>query len=234
MGRAKPAAPAKGDAPAGGNIWQVLLTGARKGEGKGKGAAPAAPAPEQAGVTRWRITPRGLAYLQELEGCSGQGQGPLASGLVSEPWPAAEETPEAAPAEAPAGTAEGTASAEETAHAATASAEIADKTPEEAHSARPQGRGEAPSMLSWLVFGENPGPLLEDTTWPAAEETPEAAPAEASPEAAAAEEISEETQEGTAGWLEDLFGGGAAVAAAEAARPRAEAARPHAEAPEAI
>ena len=154
MGRAKPAAPAKGDAPTGGNIWQVLLTGARKGEGKGKGAAPAAPAPEQAGETRWRITPRGLAYLQELEGCSGQGQGPLASGLVSEPWPAAEETPEAAPAEA-------------------------------------------------------------------------------SPEAAAAEEISEETQEGTAGWLEDLLGGGAAVAAAEAARPRAEAARPHEEAPEA-
>jgi len=89
-------------------------------------------------------------------------------------------------------------------------------------------------MLSWLVFGENPGPLLEDTTWPAAEETPEAAPAEASPEAAAAEEISEETQEGTAGWLEDLLGGGAAVAAAEAARPRAEAAHPHAEAPETI
>ena len=38
------------------------------------------------------------------------------------------------------------------------------QTPEEAHSARPQGRGEAQSMLSWLVFGENPGPLLEDTT----------------------------------------------------------------------
>ena len=181
MGRAKPAAPAKGDAPTGGNIWQVLLTGARKGEGKGKGAAPAAPAPEQAGETRWRITPRGLAYLQELEGCSGQGQGPLASGLVSEPWPAAEETPEAAPAEAPAGTAEGTAeeiadkTAEGTAHAATASAE------------------EASGLVS--------------EPWPAAEETPEAAPAEASPEAAAAEEISEETQEGTAGWLEDLGGG---------------------------
>ena len=38
------------------------------------------------------------------------------------------------------------------------------QTPEEAHSARPQGRGEAQSMLSWLVFGENPGPLLENTT----------------------------------------------------------------------